>query len=69
MVSTEGGTTTNSIKSLTAQMPSKLKCHEDKQIALRFGHMIRRFEDLPQKALNPMEGEIREDRNPDGRMG
>jgi hypothetical protein len=36
------------------------------------GHMIRRPEDLPQKALsepNPMEGEIKEDRNPGGQMG
>jgi hypothetical protein len=35
------------------------------------GHMIRRPKDLPQKALepNPMEGEIKEDRNPGGRMG
>jgi hypothetical protein len=35
-------------------------------------HMIRRPEDLPQKLLlepNPMEGEIKEDRNPGGRMG
>jgi hypothetical protein len=36
------------------------------------GHMTRRPEDLPQKALfrpNPMEGEIKKDQNPDGRMG
>jgi hypothetical protein len=36
------------------------------------GHMIRRPEDQPQKALfraNPMQGEIEEDRNPGGRMG
>jgi hypothetical protein len=36
------------------------------------GHMIRRPEDLPQKALfraKPMEGEIKEDRYPGGRMG
>jgi hypothetical protein len=36
------------------------------------GHMIRRPEDLPQKALfkpNPLEEEIKEDRNPGGRMG
>jgi hypothetical protein len=36
------------------------------------GHMIRRPEDLPQKALfraKPNEGEIKEDRNPGGRMG
>jgi hypothetical protein len=44
-----------------------------KTIKLRYaGHMIRRLEDLPQKLyseLNPMEGEIKEDRNPGGRMG
>jgi hypothetical protein len=36
------------------------------------GHMIRRLEDLTQKFYsepNPMEGEIKEDRNPGGRMG
>jgi hypothetical protein len=36
------------------------------------GHMIRRHEDLPQKLYlesNPLEGEIKEDRNPGGRMG
>jgi hypothetical protein len=36
------------------------------------GHMIRRPKDLPQKLYsepNPMEGEIKEDRNPGGRMG
>jgi hypothetical protein len=36
------------------------------------GHTIRRPEDLQQKALfraNQMEGEIKEDRNPGGRMG
>jgi hypothetical protein len=36
------------------------------------GHMIRRPEDLPQKALfkpNPLEAEIKEDRNPGGLMG
>jgi hypothetical protein len=36
------------------------------------GHMIRRPEDLPQKLYsesNPMKGEIKEDRNPGGRMG
>jgi hypothetical protein len=35
MVSTGGGTNTNSIKSLTAECP---KCHEDKQIVLRWSH-------------------------------
>jgi hypothetical protein len=36
------------------------------------GHMIRRPEDLPQKLYskpNPIEEEIKEDRNPGGRMG
>jgi hypothetical protein len=36
------------------------------------GHLIRRPEDLPKKPHsepNPMEGEIKEDRNPVGRMG
>jgi hypothetical protein len=36
------------------------------------GHMIRRPENLPQKLYskpNPMKGEIKEDRNPGGRMG
>jgi hypothetical protein len=33
------------------------------------GHMIRRPVDLPQDLPNPMEGEIKEDRNPGGRMG
>jgi hypothetical protein len=31
------------------------------------GHMIRRLENLPQKAL--LEGEIKEDQNPGERMG
>jgi hypothetical protein len=36
------------------------------------GHLIRRLEDLPKKPHsepNPMEGEIKEDRNPGGRLG
>jgi hypothetical protein len=33
------------------------------------GHMIRRPKDLPQKELKPLEGEIKEDRNPSERMG
>jgi hypothetical protein len=36
------------------------------------GHIIKRPEDLPQKLYsepNPLDGEIKEDRNPGGRMG
>jgi hypothetical protein len=36
------------------------------------GHMIRRPDDLPQKLYseqNPMEGKIKKEQNPGGRMG
>jgi hypothetical protein len=67
MVSTGEGTTTNSIKSLTARNVTKTS-------RMRYArHMIRRPEDLPHKKLysepNPMQGEIKEDREPGGRMG
>jgi hypothetical protein len=43
------------------EQPECLKCHEDKQIALRWSH-----ESNP---INPMEGEEKEWKNPGGQMG
>jgi hypothetical protein len=67
MVSTGEGTTTNR----AFDSPNALNVM--KKSRLRYaGHMIRRPEDLPQKLYsepNPLEGEIKEDRIPGGRMG
>jgi hypothetical protein len=63
------GTTTNSIKSVTARMPQMSRKHADCATLVTLPEDPKIYHKKLYSEPNLMEGEIKEDRNPGGRMG
>jgi shikimate kinase len=68
MLSTGGGTTTNSIKSLTGRMPSMPRRQADCATLVTRSEYPKTYPKKLYSEPNSMEEEIKEDRNPGGQM-
>jgi hypothetical protein len=67
--STGEGTTMNSIKSLTAQMPYMSRRQAECATLVTCTEYLKTYQKELYSEPSPMEGEIKEDRNSGGRMG